>query len=156
MDLYLSANGLGSCWLGLAKPSKELIKDSKLKFIISLAFGKPAEQLHRTGVGEFKRLPLDKIRDARGMDNLLEPARLAPSASNSQMWFFTGGEGKLNVYVSNSLIFNRLSLIDAGIAICHIMIAAGHLGKQVESLEDQEVARNTPDGRTYVITLRIS
>ena len=92
MDLYLSANGLGSCWLGAAKPSKEFIKGSKLKFIISLAFGRPAEQLHRNGVGEFKRLSLDQIRDARGMDDLLEPARLAPSASNSQRWFFTGAK----------------------------------------------------------------
>jgi len=155
MDLYLSANGLGSCWLGVAKPSKEFTKCSKLKFVISLAFGRPAEQLHRTGVAEFKRLSLDQIRDARGMDDLLEPARLAPSASNSQRWFFTGGEGKLNVYVSNSLILNRLSLIDAGIAICHIMVAAGHLGKQIESIEDQEAVRNTPGGKNYVITLRI-
>ena len=98
MDLYLSANGLGSCWLGAAKPSKEFIKGSKLKFVISLAFGRPAEQLHRTGVGEFRRLSLDPIRDARGMDDLLEPARLAPSASNGQKWFFTGGEGKLNIH----------------------------------------------------------
>ena len=155
MDLYLSANGLGSCWLGLAKPSKEFIKGSKLKFVISLAFGRPAEQLYRIGVGEFKRLSLDQIRDARGMDDLLEPARLAPSASNSQRWFFTGGEGKLNVYVRNSMILNRLSLIDAGIAICHIIIAAGHLGKQVESIEDKEAARNTPGGKIYVTTLRI-
>ena len=155
MDLYLSANGLGSCWLGVAKPSKEFIKGSKLKFVISLAFGRPAEQLHRTGVWEFKRLSLDQIRDARGMDDLLEPARLAPSASNSQRWFFTGGEGKLNVYVSKSMILNRVSLIDAGIAICHIVIAAGHQGKQVESIKDQEAARNTPSGKIYVTTLRI-
>jgi hypothetical protein len=53
------------------------------------------------------------------------------------------------------MILNRLSLIDAGIAICHIMIAAEHLGKQVESIEDQEAARNTPGGKIYVTTLRI-
>ena len=156
LDLYLSANGLGSCWLGVAKPSKEFINGSKLKFVISLAFGRPVEQLHRNGVGEFKRLSLDQIRDARGMDDLLEPARLAPSASNSQKWFFTGGEGKLNVYVSNSLIQNRWSLIDAGIAICHIVIAAGHLGKKVESIKDSEAARNALGGKIYVTSLRIS
>ena len=155
MDLYLSSIGLGSCWLGAAKPSKEFIKGSKLKFVISLAFGRPAEQLHRTSVGEFKRLSLDRIRSEKGMDDLLETARLAPSANNGQKWFFTGGEGKLNVYMSNSLILNRLSLIDAGIAICHISIAAGHLGKQVEFTKDQEVSRNAPSGKIYVTTLRI-
>ena len=49
----------------------------------------------------------------------------------------------------------RLSLIDAGIAICHILIAAGHQGKHVESIKDQEAARNTPSGKIYVTTLRI-
>ena len=155
MDLYLSANYLGSCWLGAAKPSKELIKDSKLKFVISLAFGRPSEQLHRVSVGEFRRNSLDQISNARGMDDLLEAARLAPSANNSQRWFFTGGEGKLNVYVSNSLILNRVSKIDAGIAICHIWIAAEHSGKQVEFVNDMEATRNVSSGKTYVISLRI-
>src|SRR5690606_38406218 len=90
LDLYLSANGLGSCWLGIAKPTKDESFFSGLKFVITLAFGKPAEKLHRNEIGEFNRLPLDKIRDAVGMDNLLEPARLAPSANNSQRWYFTG------------------------------------------------------------------
>jgi hypothetical protein len=155
MDLYLSANGLGCCWLGAAKPSGEFIKGSRLKFVISLAFGRPTEQLQRAGVGEFKRYSLDKISDARGMDDLLEPARLAPSANNSQRWFFTGGEGKLNVYVNNSLILNRVSMIDAGIAICHIWMAAEHGGKRVEFVRDEEAARNGPGGKIYVLSLRI-
>ena len=153
LDLYLSANGLGSCWLGVAKPIKDFTNDSKLKFIISLAFGRPAEQLHRKGVEEFERLSLDQIRDAIGMDDLLEPARLAPSANNSQKWFFSGGEGNLNVYVSNSLIQNKWSLIDAGIAICHICIAAQHLGKQFEFIKDLEVEKNRL-GKKYVTSIR--
>ena len=44
MDLYFSANGLGSCWLGMAKP----IAKSELPYVISMAFGKPAEPLHRS------------------------------------------------------------------------------------------------------------
>jgi hypothetical protein len=156
MDLYLSGNGVGSCWLVAAKPSREYTKDSRLKFVISLAFGKPAEPLHRAGVGEFKRNTLDQIREAKGLDNLLEPARLAPSANNSQRWYFTGDEKRLNVYMSNSLILNRISMIDAGIAICHIWIAAGHMGKQVEYFKDEEAARNRPGGRNYVTSMRIS
>ena len=156
LDLHLSANGLGSCWLGVAKPSKEKSVYSGLKFVITLAFGKPAEKLHRDKVGEFKRLPLDQIRDAVGMDDLLEPARLAPSANNSQRWFFTGGEGKINVYMGNSLLQNRWSLIDAGIAICHIWIAAQHHGKRVEQVKDLEAARRRISGKSYVTSLRIN
>jgi len=154
LDLYLSANGLGSCWLGVAKPIKDFNNDSILKFVISLAFGRPAEQLHRKGVEEYKRLSLDQIRNASGMDDLLEPARLAPSANNSQKWFFTGSDGNLDVYVSNSLIQNKWSLIDAGIAICHICIAAQHLGKQFEFSKDLKAVKSE-HGRNYVTSIRI-
>lgn len=155
LDLHLSANSLGSCWLGVAKPSKEKTVSSELKFVITLAFGKSAEQLHRNEVREFRRLPLDQIRDAVGMDDLLEPARLAPSANNSQRWFFTGAEEKVNVYIGNSLLQNRWGLIDAGIAICHIWIAALHFGKQVEQVKDLETAKKKINGKSYVTSLRI-
>jgi nitroreductase len=155
LDLHLSANNLGSCWLGVAKPSKEKLVDQELKFVITLAFGKPAETLHRNNVGEFKRLPLDQIRDAVGMDDILEPARLAPSANNSQRWYFTGGDGKLNVYIGNSLLQNRWSLIDAGIAICHIWIAVQHQGKQIEQVKDLEAARKRINRKSYVTSLRV-
>ncbi len=156
MDLYLSASGVGSCWLGLSKPSKQYINSSKLGFVITLAFGKPSEPLHRTGVEEFKRVPLDRIRDADGMDDLLETARLAPSAANSQTWFFTGGSGRINVYVGHASIVNRLSLVDGGIAICHIWIAAKHQEKNLEVFSDQEAAKNPPRGKIYLATLKVS
>ena len=156
MDLYLSANSIGSCWLGLSKPSKQYINSSKLSFVITLAFGKPSEQLHRSGVEEFKRVPLERIRDADGMDDLLGPARLAPSAANSQNWFFTGGGGRINVFVGKASIMNRWSLLDGGIAICHIWVATKHQGKNFEVLTDQEAMKNPPRGKIYLATLKVS
>ena len=58
MDLFFSANGLGSCWQGMPKPTKEILNSSKLEFVILLAFGKPKEGLHRESVSEFKRMPI--------------------------------------------------------------------------------------------------
>jgi hypothetical protein len=156
MDLYLSAIGVGSCWLALAKPSKEYLKSSELKYVINLAFGRPSEPLHRTGSEDFNRLPLDRIRDAKGVDDLLESARLAPSASNSQRWFFTGGGGRVNVYVAKATLLNRWNLLDAGIAISHIWIAANHRGKRIEAVMEQEATRNPPHGKLYVATLKVS
>ena len=61
MDLFLSANGIGSGWQGMPRLTKEILNTSKLEFVILLAFGKPKERLHRETVSEFKRKPLREI-----------------------------------------------------------------------------------------------
>jgi len=160
MDLFFSANGIGSCWQGMPKPTKEISNSSKLEFVILLAFGKPKERLHRESVSEFKRKPLGEITDIKGADELLEPARLAPSAVNRQQWFFTGNAGTIHAYrVKSSLLtafmFERMSKISMGIAICHVWIAAKHFGKEVEFVGDKEAQNNPPSGHDYVITIKI-
>lgn len=79
LDLFFSEPGLGSCWLGGSKSEEK--EESPLPFVICMAFGKPAEPLHRTA-SEFKRKPLNEISE--GIDERLEAARLAPSAVNAQ------------------------------------------------------------------------
>ena len=160
MDLFFSANGIGSCWQGVAKPTKEILSRSTLEFVILLAFGKPKERLHRESVSEFKRKPLGEITDVKGADELLEPARLAPSAVNRQQWFFTGNAGTLHAYRAKSsfltaFMFERMSKISMGIAICHVWIAAKHSGKEVEFISDKEAQNNPPAGHDYVITIKI-
>jgi nitroreductase len=91
MDLFFSANDIGSCWQALPQPNKEILESSELEFIILMPFGKPAESLHRANVSEFKRKSLKKITDIIGADYLLEAARLAPSGG-SEPWYFTGNE----------------------------------------------------------------
>ena len=120
LDLFLSGAGLGSCWLGAAKP--EAKEASPLPFVICMAFGKPAEPLHRE-LSKFKRKSLTEISE--GTDRRLEAARLAPSAVNAQNWYFIATGGNIRCYrtKSNSLlgfIYNRMHCIDIGIALCHI------------------------------------
>ncbi|MGA2515340.1 MAG: nitroreductase family protein [Thermodesulfobacteriota bacterium] len=160
MDLFFSANGMGSCWQGMPKPTKEILNRSKLEFVILLAFGKPKEKLHRESVSEFKRKPLREITDIKGADELLEPARLAPSAMNRQQWFFTGGASAIHAYRAKSsfltaFMFERMSKISVGIAICHVWIAAKHFGKEVEFISDKEAQKHPPSGHEYVITIKI-
>jgi len=122
MDLFFSESGLGSCWLGMAKPEgKE--DHSSLPFVISMAFGAPAEPLHRS-LSEFKRKPLSDISE--GADERLEAARLAPSGMNAQNWHFVAEGGKIHCYRKKAspllgFITNKMSRIDMGIALCHIM-----------------------------------
>ena len=120
LDLYFSGAGLGSCWLGMAKPCER--EDTTLNHVISMSFGKPAEPLYREPA-DFKRKPLSQISE--GADERLEAARLAPSGVNKQNWYFIAEDGKIHCYCIKpsglmKLFFNQLGRIDMGIALCHI------------------------------------
>jgi len=120
MDLFFSGSGLGSCWLGMAKPEEK--EASALPFVICMAFGKPTEPLHRDP-SEFKRKPLSEI--CEGTDERLEAARLAPSGMNAQNWYFIAENSKLHCYRKKpnplfGLFANKLGYIDMGIALYHI------------------------------------
>lgn len=122
MDLYLQSIGLGSCWLGSAKPPVK--PKHPLEFVIMLAFGKPQGNPYRS-LSEFKRKPLNEISDTA--DKRLEAARLAPSGINSQPWYFVGGGNVFNVYCEKhgtikALIYERMNKIDIGIALSHLYV----------------------------------
>jgi nitroreductase len=61
VDLFLSANGLGNCYQGMAKPVKGIDSPAGLEFVIFTSFGRPAVELHRKSVSEFNRKTIDKI-----------------------------------------------------------------------------------------------
>ena len=67
MDLFFSESGIGSCWLGMAKPEKK----GAQPLVICMAFGKPSEPLHRE-LSDFKRKSLSEISE--GEDERLEAA----------------------------------------------------------------------------------
>ena len=119
MDLFFSECGLGSCWLGVAKPDEK--EFNNMPCIITMAFGKPAQSLYRD-VSEFKRKLLSDISE--GLDNRLEAARLAPSGMNKQNWYFIVDNGKIHCYRKKSLLgfMDNMTCIDIGIAIYHIAV----------------------------------
>jgi nitroreductase len=163
MDLFLSANGIGSGWQGISKPTKEILNSSKHEFVILLAFGDPKERLYRENILEFRRKPLAEITDLKGerVFELLEPARLAPSAMNYQQWFFTGDSNAFHAHRTRSnfikaFVLERMSKISMGIALCHVWIAARHFGKKVDFTLDEEAQAYPPAGDDYVVTMKIS
>jgi nitroreductase len=119
-ELYIQSKGLGACWLGLAKPAKP---SGGLDFVISLAFGKAEGDPYREPA-EFKRKPLDRI--AAAPDARLEPARLAPSAVNSQPWYFIKNANGFDCYCAKkfpAVVYGKLNQIDMGIALAHLYVA---------------------------------
>jgi nitroreductase len=160
MDLYFSSTGLGSCWLGIAVPTEEVIESSNLEYVILMSFGNSTETLHRTSVSEFKRKPLSEITDIKGADELLEPARLAPSAINRQNWYFTSTKNMIQAYslkpsFLGNLLGGKFYPINVGIAICHLQIAAEHFGRKARIVSEEEREKNPQKGREYIASLEI-
>lgn len=123
VDLYIQSLGLGSCWLGLGKMRVEDAPEG-MAFVILLAFGHSEECL-RAGAGEFKRLGPSEIADRP--DEALEPARLAPSSTNSQPWYFTHADGCIHAYCSlkgllRHKMLEYMNRIDMGIAFAHLYL----------------------------------
>jgi len=157
VDLYLSANGIGACWLGLGLPQKESASRNGLEFVIAMAFGYADGPLHRQSAAEFKRKQLSEISSVNGAEELLEAVRLAPSASNTQPWYFFGSKDCMIISrrlpnILNKALYSKFNRIDIGIAMYHLWIAALHQGKAIEFTRDNYTA---PKGNEYMATAYI-
>ena len=117
LDLYLQTLGLGVCWLGMGRMNPKTTTEVEgMKFVIMLAFGHPKGDQLRQDLKGFKRKSMDKITDKA--DPRLEPARLAPSAVNSQPWYFVHEGETIHVYCNK-----KGTRLDAGIALAHLYVA---------------------------------
>jgi nitroreductase len=158
VDLYLSASNIGSCWLGMAKPTKDVpLTRNGMEFVIMLAFGGSKEELHRNNVLEFKRNSISEITSIKDSEELLEPVRLAPSASNSQPWFFSGDLNQITVSrrklgIIKGALFKHMNEIDIGIALCHLNLSLEHMGK---ILAYDFTKSNVPVGYEFMVNVRI-
>lgn len=147
VDLYLASRGIGACWLGMAKPPKELLQRKPgMDFVVMLAFGKPADpnSSQRKSTSEFKRKPLEEIAQSTLLADprskrLLELARLAPSATNGQPWYFSGTFERLEVNriklpPIKATLFEKMNQLDVGIVLCFLKQAAMNSGLELEIL----------------------
>ncbi len=125
IDLYLQSRGLGACYIGLGKPQDgaEHTCPPSMEFVMLLAFGLTKEKM-RTGTNEFERRSPAEISDAP--DIRLEPARLSPSAMNSQSWYFTHEGDCIHAFrreISRSEAVRRMNRIDLGLSLASLYVA---------------------------------
>ena len=159
LDLYLSANDLGSCWFGMAKPKKDIIAESDLEYIITLVFGRADEENQRDSIEDFDRKTLSEIKEGENHYDLLEAVRLAPSATNGQPWYFISEKEKIHVYqLETNLIkkffYQRFNKIDMGIALAHLWLAAEQMGKEF-SFEKLKESPAQVDDYNYLGTVNL-
>ena len=89
LALFLQSRGIGNCWAGMAS-----LKEKNPNFVIAISFGK-SDKMTRE-LSNFKRKKLSEISDVS--DERLIPAQLAPSAINSQPWYFKHTNEGFDVY----------------------------------------------------------
>ena len=152
VDLFLQSKGLGVCWMGLGKLRSQIEAPSGMEFVILLPFGTPNEPLSRE-IRKFPRKSMAEISDQE--DPWLECARVAPSSTNSQPWYFTHEDNTIHAFRSNAGILRHVMLgtmnrIDMGIALAHLYV------------ENQDTFRyfsaepaNVPDGYAYTGSITI-
>lgn len=158
ISLGLTELGVGTCYLGATHISGANPDERGLEPIIIMSCGNPAEPLTRTSTSEFKRKRLDKICDAElneKMRVILESARLAPSAMNRQPWQFAIEGGRIICCVEHSGLdaFRRLSEIDMGIVMSHILLTARVQCGAAHIEHSQQDALKAPRGTGYVATI---
>jgi nitroreductase len=162
VDLFLSANNIGSCWLGMMKPNNKVPEQQNgLDFVIMLAFGNTSEQVHRENTSEFTRKSLSQITSIVRADQILEPVRLAPSAANTQAWFFSGdmleiivSRTKLNVI--KAALYGKMNQIDIGIALYHLSLSLDHEGKTVAYDFNKEINKaEVPSGYEFMVKVKV-
>ena len=126
VDLFLQSKGIGACWIGAGSPKNYENPNPEHEFVIMLAFGNPVGELYRNN-DQFKRKNLDEISDIA--DERLIPARLAPSAANSQTWYFKhNDDGSYDIYRNRRRLNQNSRMvswnkIDIGIALAHLYIS---------------------------------
>lgn len=125
VDLYLQSLGLGACWLGLGRLRQRCQVDENLEFVILLAFGENMERKPRREAKDYRRKTMAQISDRE--DPRLECARVAPSSTNSQPWYFTHEQDTIHVWrcltgEHRHKGFGVMNRIDMGIALAHLYL----------------------------------
>ncbi|MBQ9026239.1 MAG: hypothetical protein IJ104_07700 [Methanobrevibacter sp.] len=145
LSLFMQTLGIGSCWVGMAS-----LKKNNPDFVILIAFGK-SDNLTRD-VSKFKRKSLSEIADSP--DEKLKPAQLAPSAVNSQPWYFTHTDEGFDVFkvkpnVLKRKIFGKWNDIDVGIALAHLYVS------NPDTFEFEVKNKEDIKGYSYIGSLKI-
>jgi hypothetical protein len=146
VDLYLQSRGLGSWWLGMAKPDGKAEQNG---CAILLAFGNTAVPL-RSGENEYKRLDIHEISDT---DTAVARAvRVAPSAMNSQPWMLNCKADSVVINykgrgLMKGILKKKMSKIDVGIAAAHAELALIQGGGTVTSIVVKD------SGKTFLVEI---
>jgi len=156
LDLALHQQGLGRLWFGMGREPRESKPPKGLSYAMALKVGVAAEPIIRIDANEFDRRPIEEIIDEDDLYTLFEAVRLAPSARNSQPWYFTVDDDEIHAWrrqpkFLDRLLIDRMNWIDMGIALCHAVLALESAGKACEI--ELDPPKKGLEGHDYLLTL---
>ena len=162
INLYLIAKGLGTCFL-VAYPGSALKATMKYKYVVALAFGKTSSTLYRDSK-DAKRLSEREIivykeEVTPDIKQVLNAARLSPSAFNSQPWRFVVYKNRIHVFAKkNPLIAKAMDynkMIDMGIMMANLLLAAEELWVDVTISKSENLKSKPLQNNEYICTIAI-
>lgn len=163
----LNELGLGSCWITVSDVEKT-VKQSAFNFTegdvnLLLAVGypldgevrqqrfddrKPTEDL--VFLGDFDTQATDEDLEQRGLNDIFDYAKFAPSTQNEQPWRFVIVDDEINLYIENYK--GDVNLIDAGI----IMYYVDELGKSLAMTSGWDINPEISSEKyTYIATKKM-
>ncbi|WMJ87385.1 nitroreductase family protein [Anaerocolumna sp. MB42-C2] len=163
ISLYLTAKGIGSCYLGMLKPKKVKQDGSKLEYVITLAFGKAENEVYRSS-DKAKRLPMDDIaifksEVNRNIKTMIQAARLSPSSMNSQPWRLVVYDNRIHIFCKKNMflngVLNEIKLIDIGICLAHLLVTAEELWVDVKVIHLDNISSIAFKKNDYVISIKV-
>lgn len=159
LSLYLESRGLGSCFVGMAHKREKDLEEKGLFCRMVLAFGHPKETKKRK---EPKRISVDdlciyKETPKAWVKQMLEAARLAPSAWNSQPWRFVVYENRIHVFSQKPLhykgLLNRFTEVNFGIMLANVVVAAEEAWVDLDLIKLNNITHKTIPNNQYVISI---
>lgn len=131
--LYLTEHGIGTCWIGSARP-KNKDEAGKLPYVITICFGRSDNAPQRGSAGDANRkLTYEIVMGNLGHPSLLpllEAGRLAPSAMNLQPVRYITEGTNIFIYRKRPLIsisaLEQIQCIDVGVAMANIYVASDY------------------------------
>ena len=163
----LNELGLGSCWITVSDVEKT-VKQSAFNFTegdvnLLLAVGypldgevrqqrfddrKPTEDL--VFLGDFDTQATDEDLEQRGLNDIFDYAKFAPSTHNEQPWRFVIIDDEIKLYIEN--FKGDVNLIDAGI----IMYYVDELGKSLAMTSGWDINPEISSEKyTYIATKKM-
>jgi nitroreductase len=162
ISLYLNSKGLGTCFLA-SYPGRSLKVSMKYEYVIALAFGKTNSPLYRNSA-DAKRLPENAVvvykeEVTPDIKQILNAARLSPSALNSQPWRFVVYKNRIHIFAKKSQFIAKAidynKMIDMGIMLANLLLAAEELWVDVSLTKSDAIKNRQFQKNDYVCTVLI-
>ncbi len=158
ISLFLLTLGVGSCFLGGTGITGAPKTRNGKTAVISMAFGKPLGRPIRNHT-EAKRLRMEELcvfkdRPTRWMTQVLEAARLAPSASNRQPWRFVVVGSRIHIFSRRGGVDRpgKYEELSFGAMFSHIAVASEELWLDVDLIRLENISQKNFKSSQYVLS----